>query len=344
MLGANHSGETMDITVILCTHNRAEDLAKALESVAASEMPNSITWEVFVVDNNSNDQTRVLVEAFCRRYPGRFRYLLEPRPGKSFALNTGIRESQGDVLAFMDDDVTVCPAWLRNLTGALHTDEWAGAGGRIILQWPSSLPPWLAVDGPYARHCFPGFDQGQEAKALIGPPFGTNMAFRREMFDKYGVFRTDLGPSACKDIPPHSEDTEFGRRLIAGGERLRYEPSAIVYHPVSESRINKAYFLRWRFDLGRADIRALGIQPGTKWFVRGIPLYLFRRLAVWTSRWMVSIEPSRRFFHKVKAWEQAGAISECHRLHTMKNEKVDVMLRSDSAQAGSRPPYDYRML
>jgi glycosyltransferase involved in cell wall biosynthesis len=303
----------MKITVILCTYNRCVDLARALDSILASEFPVSVPWEVLVVDNNSSDQTRELIEDFCRRYPGRLRYLFERQPGKSYALNAGIREASGDVLAFADDDASVEPTWLWNLTQSLNNGEWAGAGGRIILRWPSSLPSWLSTEGPYSRHCFPGFDHGPEAMTLNAPPFGANMAFRKEMFDKYGLFRTDLGPSAVDNVPPHSEDTEFGRRLIAGGERLRYEPGAIVYHPVSEKRINKDYFLKWRFDLGRANIRVLGIRPGAKWFIDGIPLYLFRGLAAWTARWMFAFEPSRRFSRKVTSWEKAGEIVECYR-------------------------------
>ncbi len=64
------------VTVILCTHNRCRTLKKALSSVATSTLPESIEWEVLVVDNNSNDQTREVVEEFCRRIPGRFRYCL----------------------------------------------------------------------------------------------------------------------------------------------------------------------------------------------------------------------------------------------------------------------------
>ena len=129
----------MNVTVILCTYNRCRELANALNSVAASALPEGIGWEVLVVDNNG-DQARKVVESFRERFPGRFRYLLEPRPGKSHALNAGIRASQSDVLAFLDDDVTVEPAWLQNLTAALQDEAWAGAGGRIVLDWPSSLP------------------------------------------------------------------------------------------------------------------------------------------------------------------------------------------------------------
>ncbi len=120
------------ITVILCTYNRCQSLSKALQSVAASEMPSSAVWEVLVVDNNSCDQTREVVENYCRRHPGRFRYLFESKPGKSHALNAGIREACGDILAFIDDDVIVERNWLRNLTANLDGNVWAGAGGRIL--------------------------------------------------------------------------------------------------------------------------------------------------------------------------------------------------------------------
>ena len=64
------------------------------------------------------------------------------------------------------------------------------------------------------------------------------------MFEKHGLFRTDLGPSPDRNIPRPNEDTEFGRRLMAAGEHLRYEPSAIAYHPVLENRIQNATFCR----------------------------------------------------------------------------------------------------
>ena len=128
----------MNITVILCTYNRCATLSRALASVAASELPQVAKWEVIVVDNNSTDGTRAVVEEFCRQHPGRFRYLFESRQGLSQARNAGIREARGDILAFMDDDVTVEPTWLWNLTANLCDGEWAGAGGRCRGQRPSS--------------------------------------------------------------------------------------------------------------------------------------------------------------------------------------------------------------
>ena len=177
--------------------------------------------------------------------------------------------------------------------------------------------------------CFPASIRGMEAKQLAEPPIGTNMAFRKEIFEKYGGFRTDLGPSPGTQIhsmwglvptvkaivldfvfkrgrasllpPPRpNEDTEFGRRLIAAGERLRYEPSAVVYHSVPQNRILKKYFLAWWFDKGRADSREFKTRP----------MRLFLGLTTWTLRWLIAVRPRVRFFRKMIVWEKAGAAVE----------------------------------
>jgi GT2 family glycosyltransferase len=124
------------------------------------------------------------------------------------------------------------------------------------------------------------------------------------MFDKYGGFRTDLGPSPNRDTPAHSEDTEFVSRLIAAGEQLWYEPSAVVHHPVAESRIDKKYFLAWWRHKGRADVRQFESQP----------VHLLCSLIAWTLRWLVAADPCVRFYRKQVVWMKAGAIAECYRL------------------------------
>jgi len=305
----------MKISVILCTYNRCQSLAKALDGVAAQTFQEPVDWEVLVVDNNSRDETREVVDDFCRRYPGRFRYLFEPEPGKSHALNAGIRDARGEILAFMDDDVMIEPTWLQNLTAALHNSEWAGSGGRILPEQTFSPPRWLSVEGRYAMPTLVFFDRGLEARPLVEPPYGTNMAFRKQMFEKYGGFRIDLGPRPGSEI--RNEDTEFGRRLLAAGERFRYEPSAIVYHPTPEHRIRKDYFLKWWFDFGRASVREWGRGPS----VLGIPRPYLNILKLGTiamaremGRWLLSLNPQRRFYYKCWVWMTAGQIKEYSRL------------------------------
>jgi glycosyltransferase involved in cell wall biosynthesis len=300
----------MKVTVILCTYNRCQSLGKALESVALSVLPESVEWDVLVVDNNSKDQTRSVVRDYCERYPNRFHYIFEPRQGKSYALNSAIPNANGDILAFMDDDVQVDREWLHNLTNVLNDKKWSGSGGRILPEASFVPPRWLETKGRYALAPLAIFDLGAEAGELHEAPFGTNMAFRTEMFSKYGDFRTDLGPQPGSEI--RSEDTEFGSRLLAGGERLWYEPSAVVYHPTQLERIRPAYFLAWWFDKARADVREHGIPQHRKWQIAGIPLYLLCRFFVWTLRWISSLDPGRRFTCKLKVWSIAGMIKECH--------------------------------
>jgi glycosyltransferase involved in cell wall biosynthesis len=307
----------MKISVILCTYNRFQSLLKALDSVAAQTLPESVEWEVLVVDNNSRDKTRDVVEDFCRRHPSHFRYLFEPQQGKSYALNAGIREAKGEILAFMDDDVTVDPRWLDNLTAPLRSGEWAGSGGRTISAQTFTPPDWLAPDGPYSMMgvVYAHFDLGDKPCELDQAPYGTNMAFSRGMFEKYGGFRIDLGPSPGNEI--RGEDTEFGRRLMAAGERLRYEPSAVVYHSLPEGRVSKEFFLTWWFAYGRALVREWGCGPA----VLGIPRPHLNILKLGTTtmaqrirRWMLSLNPKRRFYYKCRVWLTAGQIREYYRL------------------------------
>ncbi len=319
--------ETMTITVILCTYDRCRSLAKALDSIAAQALAEPIAWEVLVVDNNSRDQTREVVEDFSRRYPGRFRYLFEPRQGKSHALNAGVREARGDILAFVDDDVTVERTWLQHLTAALHNSDWAGSGGRTLPAQAFSPPRWLALDGPYSLGgmLYAHFDLGDNPRQLDRAPYGTNMAFRKEMFEEYGVFRTDLGPGLDRTIPRFNEDTEFGRRLMAAGERLRYEPSAVVYHVVPQDRIKKNYFLTWWFDYGRSAIREVGKRPD----ILGIPRCFFsipKGIAgtlVVALQWMLALNPQRRFFLKGLVWYLSGQIVELYRQSRRKTQEYD---------------------
>ena len=327
----------MNITVVLCTYNRSQTLTKALNSIVVQELPDSLEWEILVVDNNSTDQTREVVDDFCRRYPSRFRYCLQPIPGLSYARNAGIREANGEILVFTDDDVTVDSKWLLNLTASLHGGEWGGVGGKIVPANTFSPPRWLPPDDSKSfQGMFSLFDHGEYASELIQPPFGANMAFRKEMFEKYGGFRTDLGRRP--DSMMSNEDTEFGRRLLLAGERLRYEPSAVVYHPVSENRMQKKYFLAWRFDKSRASMREFGIPAGTRWFVDGIPLFLVRRLLVWTLRWMISVRPAQRFSCKLKVWGIAGEIKECRLLSRRNKAHGHSSLAPEALHVASEPP------
>jgi glucosyl-dolichyl phosphate glucuronosyltransferase len=292
-------------------------------------MPGSACWEVLVVDNNSKDQTREVVEQFIRTYPGRFRYFFEARQGKSAALNSGVREAHGEILAFVDDDVTVEPDWLYELVGPLSDSQWAGTGGRVYLPIDFTPPSWMAIEGNHSLVSILAlFDLGSEPVSITTPPIGNNMAFRKAIFTKYGGFRTDLGPSPGSEI--RHEDTEFGLRVLGGGEKILYVPSAIVRHAVAERRLKKEYFLAYHYDYGRALIRVKGSRPSVGIIPRPLISFSNRLLNILPRKvywWLRESEPKKRFFNKCHVWAIAGELAEI--LHgssgaSMEENKVDL--------------------
>lgn len=304
---------TAFVSVVVCTCNRADHLAKTLASLSAQSLPDKVEWEVLVLDNNSKDRTREVTEEFCRRFPERFRYIFEGTPGKSYAMNRGIQEARGDVIAFTDDDVTLEADWLWNLTTDLHHGQWAGAGGRTLPERGFVPPRWLPLERKYALAPLAIFDKGNSVRELTEAPYGNNMAYRKAVIQKYGGIRTDLGPCSGSRRPQKSEDSEFGNRLLLAGEKFVYRPDAVVYHCVPPERVQKRYFLQWWFDKARSDVDAFGARtPG--WSMLGVPMRFFPRLVVWTMRWMLAVDPARRFDCKLTVWTVTGQILESFRM------------------------------
>jgi glucosyl-dolichyl phosphate glucuronosyltransferase len=300
---------SMNISVIVCTYNRCELLANTLDCIAAQTVPDPIQWEVVVVDNNSSDQTRELVERFCVKDPTHFRLIFEEEQGLSNARNAGIRNARGEILAFTDDDIIIEPDWLWNLTSSLQSGQWAGAGGRIVPVPLGVLPNWLPLDDFRDMGPFAGFDLGPVSEPLTRPPYGGNMAYRREVFETYGVFRADLGRAGTN--LQGREEIEFANRLMAGGEKLRYEPAAVVQHIVPECRMSKSYVLRWYYCNGRSEVADEGPPTNARWKLCGVPLHMFRKLARWGLQWMISVRVPRRFYCQRTLWYVAGITFAC---------------------------------
>ena len=303
------------ISVIICTYNRSAILQGALDSVAEMQVPKEFDWELLIVDNNSTDRTREVVEQFAKRAPMRVRYVVERKQGLSHARNCGIRHARGEILAFTDDDVTLDPNWLLHIGETFDVYGCMAVGGKIIPVWPCPKPAWFSEDAPYdISGPIVKFDLGEEICETRKEPFGANMAFRKEAFTKYGLFRVDLGRS--KGVSLGGEEIELFRRLIAGQEKIVYTPKAVVFHPVFKERIQKQHFQAGFYHWGRAKARledTLDTLEAVRCF--GVPRYLFRKLAVTFMRWVTTFEAKQRFFHKLAVWELAGRIVENFALH-----------------------------
>ena len=225
-----------DITVVLSTYNRCELLPAAIESVLEQET-NGFSYEVLVVDNNSNDSTRQVAESFISQGHQNLKYLFEPKQGLSHARNMGVAHAQGAIIVFVDDDVRAQRDWLLNIKKAFDSyNDVQCVGGKILPTWNTDPPTWLNSDhwGPLALQDYgeaPLYADDQKPLCLAG----ANMSFRREVFQD-ALFSPDF---------PRAQDLEFLVRFWRGGGRALYVPDAVVFAEVQTERLTKAYHRKW---------------------------------------------------------------------------------------------------
>ncbi len=299
----------MNISVVLATYNRAGSLRETLESFLRLVVLNDLTWELLVVDNNSTDSTRQVTEDFAKAAAFPVRYIFEKEQGRSNAMNTAIGQAGGEIIVFTDDDVFLHCDWLANLKRTFEEFDCAAVAGRVIPQWNHPKPDWLEMEGQFA---IVNYDLGDEVMQIGIPPLGANSAFRKEVFGKYGLFRTDLGVKGNHHTVT-CDDWEFGERLLGGGEKIMYCPTAIVYHPVDPARATKSYFLSWYYHNGVSLTRTAGLpKEGIFWF--GVPRWLYRELLANLAKWMLTLQGNRRFHHKLRTFRSVGNIVESWRL------------------------------
>jgi glycosyltransferase involved in cell wall biosynthesis len=274
----------LDATLIIATYNRAVLLDETLGSIRALHVPGR-RWDVVVVDNNSTDHTRAVVERHAPGFPVPLRYLFEARQGRSSALNAGIAASQSSVIAMTDDDVRVEPGWLDAVCDALSNPSIVYVGGPVMPIWETPPPEWLDLTRGDLWGTIAIQDHGarpfiyEDARKV---PLGANMAARRSMFASIGGFRTDLGRSTGKRVMGQ-EVPELLIRARAAGLRGLYVPAMRVHHHVPSRRLTRAYFRRWWFGKGvsRAalelvqPVTELGVDLRTTPHVLGVPRYMY---------------------------------------------------------------------
>lgn len=233
------------ISVCICTHNRAGLLQRALESLCVQKMPLE-QFEVIVVDNCSTAETRVAVEEFAHRLPN-LRYHYEPRLGVAHARNRGWVEARGPYIGYLDDDAVAPP-------------EWLGIAAEVIqLHWPDLFGgPFLPIyDQPkpeWFKDAYGAFDLGQQARALGSHDeylCASNLFARKGLLEQIGGFPPALGMRG-KRIG-YGEETAFIRKVRREKPEavIFYEPRLAVKHLVRAEKYRLAWQIRNRFYQGR---------------------------------------------------------------------------------------------
>jgi glycosyltransferase involved in cell wall biosynthesis len=223
--------ETPKVSIVIPTRNRSDSLVRLLRSLRNSRRLERILLEVIVVDNGSTDGTaRVLREASAGWPP--LRALYEGRAGKNFALNMGMRQTKGEILCLMDDDIVLDPGWLEALVVDYQESGYDALQPRVLPGTGSSGEP--AEASRLYKYNIPVIDYGDSLKELRGLT-GVIMSFRRDVMEKAGLFDERLPASG------YHGDTDLSRRIREAGFSIGYTPHVVAYHELNPNRYGAGY-------------------------------------------------------------------------------------------------------
>src|SRR5215211_212490 len=276
----------MKFSVVIATYNRADELARTLDSLRKLQVADP--WEVLIVDNNSRDNTKEVVLKAAEDFPVPLHYLFEREQGRSAALNTGIRAAKGEIIATTDDDVRLELGWLTNAERALQTLNCDYLGGKALPIWSGQRPAWIPEGRSIHWAVIALLDYGPKPLPLDDyVAIGVNMVFRREAFDRAGLWDNTIGRKAGTLLG--QEVREWATRARDAGLRGFYSPDLVVHHVIPEDRLTKKYFRRWfywhgisrailyqnnRLDMESPERTALDFAKVPH--VAGVPRYMFR--------------------------------------------------------------------
>lgn len=237
------------LSIVVATYNRSQSLLRTLRSVVGQTAP-AEQWECVVVNNNSTDDTEAVFADFARENPTfDLRMVTETKQGLSNARNCGIAASVGDYIAIVDDDETLEDSFVESYIEFFDSFPTAmAAGGAVKACYESARPRWMSrfteqmianpLDLDIAVTLFP---QNRV-------PAGGNMAFRREVFDRVGLFNPQLGRNGKSLVG--GEENDIFARLRRAGELLYFVPNAAIFHHIPDSKLTDDYFDRLSYNVG----------------------------------------------------------------------------------------------
>ena len=237
------------LSIVVATYNRAQSLLRTLHSVVGQTAP-AEKWECVVVNNNSTDNTEALFAEFAAANPTfDLKIVTETKQGLSNARNCGIAASKGEYIAIVDDDETLEDTFAESYIEFFDAFPTAmAAGGAVKACYESARPRWMShfteqmianpLDLDIAVTIFPN----------SRVPAGGNMAFRREVFDRVGLFNPKLGRNGQSLVG--GEENDLFARLRREGELLYFVPNAAIYHHIPDSKLTDDYFDRLSYNVG----------------------------------------------------------------------------------------------
>lgn len=240
------------LSVIICTYNREKYIYNVLKSIAENDFPYN-NYEILLINNNCTDNTAAECQRFKADFPSvNFREFVETNQGLSHARNRGIKESKGDILVYVDDDALVNREYLRTFADFfVNNSEAYAAGGPIIPRYETEEPKWMSY---YIKCLLTGYKyKGNKVVEFLSGDFpgGGNAAYRKEVFDKVGLYNVDLGRKG--DSLVGAEEKDIFDKMRTRQMRFFYLPTAILYHIIPEKKLSTDYFNRLTYAIGVSE-------------------------------------------------------------------------------------------
>jgi glycosyltransferase involved in cell wall biosynthesis len=242
-----------DISIVVCTHNRAEMLRSALASLYDLATDGCFTYEIVVIDNASADATPQAIVAAAAKSVALLRGVREPEKGIVPARNRGIREARGRWIAFFDDDQLADARWLAELHRGAREKVCRVVGGAVHLALPPGCTRQL---DPTVRMLLGESILGDQPLPYGGrtTPGCGNLMVEQSVFDEVGVFE--------RSIHGRGEDTDLFMRIERAGIAAWYFPRAIVHHSTPAERLVPAYLLNLAARMGEGIAQRQAEQLG----------------------------------------------------------------------------------
>ena len=299
---------TILVSCIIPTFNRAESLKKTLLSLLEQDF-DPTKYEIIVVDNNSTDNTKEVVQKISAQHRTFVKYHLETRQGVHYARNSAFTLSRGDILYYTDDDMEIDRSVLQSLLRVFEFDpRIAVATGKVLPIWESEPPKW------FRQHCSNALvslnEREEELIISSSDPgvYSCHQAIRREVLEIAGGFNPEL----LGNVYLGDGETGLNIKVKKRGHLFAYVGSAIVYHHIPNRRMTQTYLNLRMYNQGNADsytyYREYRPQKSQLWgqimrhllkIMRAF-LSLLRRFFFFSSYWHLSLARIFYFIARVK--------------------------------------------
>lgn len=279
-------------SIVISTHQRSADVLETLRDLEAVIAESEV--EVIVVANACTDDTIAATRELVHKYSSPLTIIDEPRAGLSIARNRGIAAAAGEMVIFIDDDISPDPGWLGAYIEAFGDPKLSAAGGPIRARLAEAADGWVVRhrDAPVVQGLLGHYDLGDEVLDVVPDaepptPYGGNLAIRRDVPSRCGLFREDLGYGP-NGVP--GEETDYLRRIAESG-LIRYVPGASVVHRIQLEKQTRASFVAYQERQGRLEVRLAARLTG--WGRRRELVRLWAKTAPHRGRMERSEDPAR---------------------------------------------------